>query len=51
MRLKSWHCLLLLVLAVLVVYYPTLQAGFNSTDDLNMINISMDLGNDDPVLF
>lgn len=38
MRLKTWHCLLLLVLAVLVVYYPTLQAGFNSTDDLNMIN-------------
>jgi tetratricopeptide (TPR) repeat protein len=38
MRLKSWHCLSLLVLAVTVAYYPTIHAGFNSTDDLFMIN-------------
>ncbi|MCF6177762.1 MAG: hypothetical protein L3J63_00015 [Geopsychrobacter sp.] len=38
MRLKSWHCLMFLVMAVLVVYYPTLHAGFNSTDDLNMVS-------------
>jgi len=37
MRLKAWHCLALLTIAVFVAYYPTLHAGFNSTDDLKMI--------------
>lgn len=38
MRLKTWHCLSLLVLAVLLVYYPSLSAGYNSIDDLKMIS-------------
>ena len=38
MRLKTWHCLSLLALAVLIVYYPSLHAGYNSIDDLKMIN-------------
>ncbi len=38
MRLKSWHCLSLLVLAVLLAYYPSLSAGYNSVDDLKMIS-------------
>jgi tetratricopeptide (TPR) repeat protein len=38
MRLKTWHCLSLLVLAVLLAYYPSLSAGYNSVDDLKMIS-------------
>jgi tetratricopeptide (TPR) repeat protein len=38
MRLKTWHCLSLLALVVLVAYYPALHAGYNSVDDLKMIN-------------
>lgn len=38
MRLKTWHCLALFVLAVLVAYYPSLSAGYNSIDDLKMIS-------------
>jgi len=38
MRLKPWHSSLLLSLCVLVVYYPSLSAGYNSVDDLGMIN-------------
>jgi len=37
MRLKTWHCLSLLALAVLLAYYPGLHAGYNSVDDLKMI--------------
>ncbi|MGK2905858.1 MAG: tetratricopeptide repeat protein [Desulfuromonadales bacterium] len=37
MRLKTWHCLSLLALAVLLAYYPSLSAGYNSVDDLKMI--------------
>lgn len=39
MRLKTWHCLSLLSLAVLFAYYPGLHAGYNSVDDLQMITI------------
>ncbi|OEU64442.1 MAG: hypothetical protein BA870_05575 [Desulfuromonadales bacterium C00003094] len=38
MRLKTWHCLSLLVLAILFAYYPSLSAGYNSIDDLKMIS-------------
>ena len=38
MRLKPWHSSLLLSLCVLAVYYPSLHAGYNSVDDLGMIN-------------
>jgi protein O-mannosyl-transferase len=38
MRLKTWHCLVLLALAVLAAYYPSLYAGYNSIDDLKMIS-------------
>ena len=38
MRVKTWHCLSLLALAGLLVYYPSLHAGYNSVDDLNMIS-------------
>ncbi len=38
MRLKTWHCLTFLALAVLAVYYPSLHAGYNSVDDLKMIS-------------
>ena len=38
MRLKYWHSSLLLSLCVLAVYYPSLHAGYNSVDDLGMIN-------------
>ncbi len=38
MRLKTWHCLSLLVLTVLVAYYSSLSAGYNSIDDLKMIS-------------
>jgi hypothetical protein len=38
MRLKTWHCLCLLALVVLLVYYPSLHAGYNSVDDLKMIS-------------
>jgi len=37
MRLKTWHCLSFLIMAVLLVYYPSLSAGYNSIDDLKMI--------------
>ncbi|MFA5585839.1 MAG: hypothetical protein WDA02_04770 [Saccharofermentanales bacterium] len=37
MRLKTWHCLSLLTLAVLLAYYPGLHTGYNSVDDLKMI--------------
>ena len=37
MRLKPWHCLALLPLLVLAVYFPSLSAGFNSVDDLKML--------------
>lgn len=43
MRLKSWHCLSLLIVAVLFAYYPSLSAGYNSIDDLKMIS-SIDEG-------
>ena len=38
MKLKFWHGLLLTGWLVLVVYYPALHAGYNSVDDLKMIN-------------
>ncbi|PKN13756.1 MAG: hypothetical protein CVU69_00865 [Deltaproteobacteria bacterium HGW-Deltaproteobacteria-4] len=38
LNLKTWHCLSLLVLAVLLAYYPSLSAGYNSIDDLKMIS-------------
>ena len=38
MTLKPWHCRILLALAVLVVYYPSLHAGYNSVDDMGMID-------------
>ena len=38
MRLKPWHCRILLALAVLIVYYPSLHAGYNSVDDMGMID-------------
>ena len=38
MKLKPWHCRILLALAVLVVYYPSLHAGYNSVDDMGMID-------------
>jgi len=38
MRLKNWHCLVLLALAALAAYYPSLYAGYNSIDDLKMIS-------------
>jgi tetratricopeptide (TPR) repeat protein len=38
MRLKTWHCLSLLALAVLLAYYPCVSAGYNSIDDLKMIS-------------
>lgn len=38
MRLKTWHCLTFLTLAVLIAYYPALHAGYNSVDDLKMIS-------------
>ena len=38
MRLKTWHSLSLLALVVLAAYYPTLHAGYNSIDDLKLIN-------------
>lgn len=38
LNLKTWHCLALLTLAVLVAYFPSLSAGYNSIDDLNMIS-------------
>lgn len=38
MRLKPWHCFALLSLITLLAYYPSLFAGFNSVDDLNMVN-------------
>lgn len=38
MRLKNWHCLVLLALVTLAAYYPSLSAGFNSVDDLKMVN-------------
>ncbi|PNU19208.1 hypothetical protein C2E25_13770 [Geothermobacter hydrogeniphilus] len=38
MRLKPWHWLAFLFLAVLLAYYPTLSAGYNSVDDLKMIS-------------
>ena len=48
MRLKSWHSSLLLALCVLTVYYPSLHAGYNSVDDLGMIN---HLDNSGPIDF
>ena len=48
MRLKSWHSSLLLSLCVLAVYYPSLHAGYNSVDDLGMIN---HLDNSGPINF
>lgn len=44
MRLKTWHCLVLLTLVSLVAYYPTLHAGYNSVDDLEMINAVDQIG-------
>lgn len=38
LNLKTWHCLSLLFLAVLVAYYPSLSADYNSIDDLKMIS-------------
>ncbi|MDZ4184576.1 MAG: hypothetical protein U1D97_06310 [Desulfuromonadales bacterium] len=38
LNLKTWHCLALLTLAVLVAYFPSLSAGYNSIDDLTMIS-------------
>lgn len=38
MRLKSWHAYFLLIIAVLIVYYPSIHAGYNSVDDVKMIN-------------
>lgn len=38
LNLKIWHCLSLLTLAVLVAYFPSLSADYNSIDDLKMIS-------------
>lgn len=38
MRIKPWHSSLLLSLFVLAAYYPSMHAGYNSVDDLGMIN-------------
>ena len=38
MRLKLWHGLVLTSLLTLLVYYPSFHAGYNSVDDLKMIN-------------
>lgn len=38
MQLKPWHAFLLLIIIVLIVYYPSVHAGFNSVDDLKMVN-------------
>jgi tetratricopeptide (TPR) repeat protein len=38
LTLKTWHCLALLTLAVLLAYFPSLSAGYNSIDDLKMIS-------------
>jgi len=51
MRLKTWHCLALLTLVVLCGYYPALQAGYNSTDDLKMVNSIAAAGPLDPLRF
>lgn len=37
MKVKSWHCHLILVGLVLSAYYPCLSAGYNSVDDLKMV--------------
>ncbi|MCP3177405.1 glycosyltransferase family 39 protein [Desulfuromonas sp. KJ2020] len=37
MRLRTWHCLCLIGLFVLLAYYPTVHAGYNSVDDLKMV--------------
>ena len=37
MRLKAWHCQLLLAAAVLIAYFPAVHAGYCSIDDLKMI--------------
>jgi protein O-mannosyl-transferase len=38
MRIKTPYIVLLLTFLVLVVYYPMIYAGFNSLDDVEMIN-------------
>lgn len=38
MLLKPWHCRAFLIISVLLVYYPSLHGGFNSIDDLKMLN-------------
>lgn len=38
MRLKLWHCIVMISIAVLATFYPVLFAGYNSVDDVNMVN-------------
>jgi tetratricopeptide (TPR) repeat protein len=38
MRLKNWHCVALLFIAVMAAYFFSLSAGFNSVDDLKRVN-------------
>ena len=37
MRLKRWHCIAVLFIAVVAAYFFSLSAGFNSVDDLKRI--------------
>ena len=44
MRLKSWHAIVLVSIAVLAVYYPALSAPLNSVDDVNLVNDLLNRG-------